>query len=500
MLKVSHYDYIRTAHRVYGKKIREIARETGHSKNTVKKILRGEYAAYKKRENQPYPVLGPYIKIIDKWLEKDKGRDKKQRHTGVRIYRRLKQEHGYSGGETTVRRYVREAKIRLGQGDKEALIPLEPPIGKEAEVDWGTARAVIGGEEVTLKLFCMRSKYSGKHFVRCYPCERQQALFDAHIRGFAFFGGIFPLLIYDNMKTAVQKVFQGKERRLQQEYSRFQSYYNFTPRFCNPGKGHEKGGVEGLVGYSRRNYMVPVPEAESLEKLNENLLRDCLDYGEHRCSGREKAVNEYFEEEKSSLLALPPHEFTNILTIQSKIDKYSTVIVDKNRYSVSTDYVGVKVNVLLSVDRVKIYWDKKLLSSHGRMYGSSKWSLEPFHYLELIQKRPQAFDSARPLKEWRKQWPESLERLLERFCAKQGHTKGVRDFISVLMFYRHYPGQTVEAAVEQALESHISSSDGVKHLLVGMNKKEDGQFSSLDNWESLPEPDISAYGELGGEI
>ena len=173
-------------------------------------------------------------------------------------------------------------------GEKEAFIPLEPPIGKEAEVDWGTAKAIIGGEEVTLKLFCMRSKYSGKHFVRCYPCERQQALFDAHIHGFAFFRGIFPLLIYDNMTTAVQKVLQGKERRLQQEYSRFQSYYNFTPRFCNPGKGHEKGGVEGLVGYSRRNYMVPVPEAESLEKLNENLLRNCLNFGEHRYSGREK--------------------------------------------------------------------------------------------------------------------------------------------------------------------------------------------------------------------
>jgi transposase len=500
MLKVNHYDYVRTAHRVYGKKIREISRETGHSKNTVKKILRGEYSSYKERENQPYPVLGPYIKIIDKWLEEDKVRDKKQRHTGVRVYQRLKQEHDYSGGESTVRRYVREAKIRLGMGEKEAFIPLEPPIGKEAEVDWGTAQAVIGGEDVTLKLFCMRSKYSGKHFVRCYPCERQQALFDAHIRGFAFFGGIFPILIYDNMTTAVQKVFQGKERRLQHEYSRFQSYYNFTPRFCNPGKGHEKGGVEGLVGYSRRNYMVPVPEAESLEKLNENLLRNCLDFGEHRYSGREKTVNEYFDEEKSSLLALPSHEFTNILTIQSKVDKYSTVLVDKNRYSVPTQYTGRGVNVLLSVDMVKIYWDNKPLSSHARLYGSSRWSLEPFHYLELIQKRPQAFDSARPLKQWRKEWPESLERLLERFCAKQGHTKGVRDFISVLMFYSHYPKQTVEAAVEQALEGQISSSDGVKHLLVSMNKKRDEQFSSLDNWESLPAPNISVYGELGGGI
>ena len=189
MLTVDQYSYIRTAHRVYGKKIKQIARETGHSKNTIKKMLRGEYSGYKPRIEQPHPVLGPYHYLIDQWLRQDKERPKKQRHTAVRIYNRLRQEHGFKGAETTVRRYVREAKHRLGIGSQQVFIPSDPQIGVEAEVDWGGCSAILAGVHTRLRLFCMRSKYSGKHFVCCYPCERQQALFDGHLKGFAFFGG-----------------------------------------------------------------------------------------------------------------------------------------------------------------------------------------------------------------------------------------------------------------------------------------------------------------------
>lgn len=497
MLKVAQYDYIRTAHRVYGKKIKEIARETGHSKNTVKKILKGEYKRYKTREHQPYPVLGPYIEIIDQWLQDDQHSPKKQRHTAKRIYQRLQQENGYTGGESTVRHYVREAKIRLGLGKQKAFIPLEPEIGREAEIDWGTVTAVIGGDEMTVKFFCMRSKYSGKHFVRCYPCERQQALFDAHIHGFRFFGGVFPVLIYDNLTAAVQKVLQGKDRRLQEAYTRFQAYYTFTPRFCNPGQAHEKGGVEGLVGYARRNYMVPIPHAESMEALNERLLKQCIAHGAHRLEGRDKTVTDYFEEEKDCLLPLPATDFSTSETLPGKADKYATVMIDKNRYSVPTWYAGLKVTVILSVDRVDIFWQGKLAATHKRLYGANKWSVEPFHYLKLIQQRPQSFDSARPLKEWRKEWPECLEKLLEHFCEKQGHNKGVKDFISVLMLYEDHSSDDMETAVELALERKVSSSEGVKHILLYLVDESNFYPPPLDTWPSLSSPDLSAYGELG---
>lgn len=500
MLKVDQYDYIRTAYRVYGKKIKQIARETGHSRNTIKKVLRGEYIGYKPRVQQPYPVLGPYLKVIDRWLENDKERPKKQRHTAVRVYNRLLQEHDFKGSEPTVRRYVREARLKLGVGARQVFIPSDPQAGFEAEVDWGRCTAILGGKETRLKLFCMRSKFSGKHFVRCYPCERQQALFDGHIHAFAFFGGVFPVLIYDNLTTAVQKVLRGKKRILQESYDKFRSYYNFAPRFCNRGQGHEKGGVEGLVGYSRRNYMVPVPKAESLEELNKKLLQDCLLYGEHRIAGRERTVNELYEAEKDHLIPLPDIPFSNLEAYGGKVDKYSTVIVDKNHYSVPTAYAYLKVNVVLYVNCVEIFYGSKKIASHKRLYNNNKWSLKPEHYLELIQQRPQAFESARPIRQWRETWPFCLERLLERFCQKQGHTKGIKDFIWVLMLYKDHDAKDIKAAVEQALSAHVSSSQAVEHILI--NKKDDCNlsFSSLDNWQTLPPPDVSVYAQIGGAL
>ena len=252
---MDQYELVRTAHRVYGKNISELSRMSGHSRNTIKKAIRGEPWGYKERQHQPFPVLGPYLEIINSWLERDKAQPKKQRHTARRIYNRLVEEHDYKGGESTVRRYVKVAKIDLGLDTPQAFIPCDPEAGYEAEVDWGTATAIIAEERIRLKFFCMRSKYSGKHFVRFYPCERQQAFFDAHIHAFHFFGGVFPVLIYDNLTTAVRKVLRGKKRIEQETFRKFRAFYSFEARFCNPDSGHEKGGVEGLVGFARRNYM-----------------------------------------------------------------------------------------------------------------------------------------------------------------------------------------------------------------------------------------------------
>ncbi len=497
MLKVDQYELIRTSHRVYQKDISEISRETGHSRNTIKKALRGEPWGYKQRFRQPYPVLGSYLEIIDQWLENDKKNPKKQRHTARRVYNRLVSEHGYGGAESTVRKYVREAKVRLCLNAPAVFIPLAPDSGVEAEVDWGSATAIIGDETRQLKFFCMRSKYSGKHFVRFYPCERQQAFFDAHIHAFLFFGGVFPILIYDNLTTAVQKVLKGKKRIEQESYSKFKAYHNFTSRFCTPGEGHEKGGVEGIVGFSRRNYMVPVPEASSLEDLNQRLLDECFSYGTHTIDGRSNTVDELFESEKDSLIASPDIPFSNIQIYDGKADKYATVVVDKNRYSVPTRYAGFKMRILLYVDRVEICYGSKKLSSHERVYGNNKWILDPGHYLELIQQRPMAFNSARPIRQWRQSWPKVLEQLLSRFCAAQGETKGIKDFISVLMLYQHHDSSEIDAVVDLAMQSYISSSEGVKHLLIYANSK-DIQQAPLNNWSSFPDADLEDYAPLGG--
>lgn len=163
------------------------------------------------------------------------------------------------------------------------------------------------------------------------------------MRTFAFFGGVFPVLIYDNLTTAVRKVLRGKDRVEQEGFCKFKAYHSFEARFCNPDNGHEKGGVEGLVGLARRNYMVPVPEAESLEGLNEKVLRQCFAYGNHRMGGRDRKVNELYEDEKEYLLAIPEQAFSNVKIIDGRADKYATLIVDKNRYSVPSRYADFRV-------------------------------------------------------------------------------------------------------------------------------------------------------------
>ncbi len=450
MVKMDQYELIRTSHRVYGKSAREIARETGHSRNTIKKALAGQPWSYRPRCHQPYPILGPYLSSIDGWLLDDRKAPKKQRHTAHRVYERLVAEYGFSGSESTVRHYVHETKIRLGITSQAVFIPLDPDIGREAEIDWGAAVVFLQGERLTVKYFCMRSKYSGKHFVRCYPCERQQVFFDAHLHAFEFFGGIFPVLIYDNLTVAVRKMLRGKHRVEQKAFLEFRSYHSFEARFCHPAQAHEKGGVEGEIGYVRRNYLVPVPEAESFQALNELVLRRCVQSGTHRISGREQSVNELFEQERSQLLSLPCPRFTTVATLSHKVNTYATVRVDRNHYSVPTQYVGLTLQVLLDVDRIRLCYRQQEVACHERVFGCDKWQLKPEHYLELLRQRPQAFETARPIKQWRPQWPACFETLLERLCERNGRNHGIKEFLSVLLLHREHSEEDITAAVELA--------------------------------------------------
>jgi len=252
------------------------------------------------------------------------------------------------------------------------------------------------------------------------------------------------------------------------------------------------------VGYVRRNFMVPVPGADSLEELNQKLLEQCCAYGDHRMAGRQQTVNELFEQEKGDLIALPAVPFENVETRSGKVNKYSTVIIDKNRYSVPVRYAGLKVQVLMYVDRVDIFQSGKKIASHGRMFGNNKWQLDPLHYLELIYRRPQAFESARPIRQWRKRWPDCFDALLERFCSKLGQTKGTREFIEVLMLFEDHEYSDVIDAVEKALSANAGSSEAVEHLLIKLAPA--SGVVPLSSWCRLSPPDISVYDQIGGVI
>lgn len=497
MLTMDQYEMIRTSHRVYGESVKKIAKRTGHSRNTIRKALRTGPQCYSARSTQPYPVLGPYLPIIDDWLAQDKDQPRKQRHTAQRVYHRLVAEHGYRGCSSNVRKYVRETKLRFGLTTCTVFLPLEADAGREAEVDWGQAYAEIDGVVERLHYLCMRSKGSGKPFLRFYRCERQQALFDGMLHAFVFFGGIFRILIFDNLKTAVYRILQGKNRQEQEAFTLFRAYHNFEARYCNPAAGNEKGGVEGLVGFARRNFLVPLPKAASIEELNERVLAQCIAYGNHTISGREKPVEVLYEEEKSALLPLPAALFENIPPPLTKNpDKYSTIIIEKNRYSVPTHLAGYPIRVICRIDDLELFVNGKRVAVHPRLYGSGKWQLDPDHYLELLRQRPLAFDSARPIKRWREHWPPEMELLLEHFRQVHEGNRGTKEFIDVLLLFRDHPAEAVEAAVVQALATGIRNHEGVRHLLHHQSPVV--ATTPLEQYPRMPEADVAVYAALGG--
>ncbi|MCG8605388.1 IS21 family transposase [bacterium] len=499
---MSQYELIKTAHRVYGKSIRQISREFGHSRKTVRKALREVSPRYQRKGTPVSPVMDGHRETILSWLRSDLKVPRNQRHTARRIYIRLVEEYDFRGAESTVRRYVRHLKIDEGLYKREAFIPLEPEVGKEAEVDWGRAVVIMAGEKRTVELFCMRSKYSGRDFVRAYPHARQEAFFDGHIHAFDYFGGVFPKLVYDNLSSAVLQVLKGKKRIEQQSFIAFRSYYTFESCFCNPGKGHEKGGVEGLVGYARRNYLVPLPEVASFEELNERLLRGCLARGYHQISGKPATINALSEVEQPLLLPLPATAYPVKQVFAANVDHYSTVKADCNRYSVPTYYAGLKVHVELGVERVLIYYNRDKIAEHPRAFGKDKWALNPFHYLELLEKKPMAFESARPIRQWRVAWPASYERLLEHFRHKNGQSGGTRAFLKVLLLLKQYPQVLVARAIEEALQLGLSDAASLE-LLIKQWQAPAKRIAPLEMTD-LPElagyqiepPDLDSYGAL----
>ena len=328
---MDQYELIRTAHRVYKKSIRQIARETGHTRRTVRKVLAGQEPKYRREKEPACPVMDPVAGIVDAWLQADRDQPVKQRHTAHRVWQRLVEEHEFTGAEPTVRRWVRERKTRLGWNQTGAVVPLDPEHAREAEVDWGTAWVRMNGQDRQVKLFCMRSRYSGKAFVRAYPWERQEMFLDGHIRGFDWYGGVFPTLVFDNLKTAVKQILRGKGRVEQTRFTAFRAHYTFEARFCNPARGQEKGGVEGLVGFARRNFLVPVPEVTDFDELNAQLLERCGADDQRRIGGRsdDRTIGKRHGAERAYLLALPgTREFIGILQLHQDwdLDRVSSAI------------------------------------------------------------------------------------------------------------------------------------------------------------------------------
>jgi len=351
MLKVADYELIRRKFYLDGESARAIAKQLGHSRKTVAKAVANPVPlGYRLREPRERSAIERYRPIIDAWLEEDQSRPRKQRHTAQRIYERLRDEQGYTGSASSVRRYVAWRK----QGQGEVFVPLCFAPGEEAQVDWGEATVIHNGVERKVQLFCMKLCHSHAVFVRAYERANLESFLDGHVRAFAFFGGVPKRIAYDNLKSAVVYVGRGRERRLNRRFVELRSWYLFDSRFCNVAKGNEKGHVENLVKRSQRTFLTPLPEIQDLDALNAKLLGNCLAELD-RTDAEGQSYRTLWEKEKPCLLALPAAAFPACQERSSIVDKESLVQFDGHLYSVPVRRAHHPCVLKGFVDRVEIF-------------------------------------------------------------------------------------------------------------------------------------------------
>ena len=472
------YGRVRRAVRVEGRSQRAVAREFGLSRETVRKML--QYAVppgYQRQQPIKRPKLGPWLGVIDAILNDDKQRPPKQRHTSKRIFERLKEEHGFTGGYTIVKDYVRTATLR-GQ---EMFVPLMHPAG-EAQVDFGEALVVIAGVEQKAHYLVMDLPQSDDCFVAAFPAETTEAFLEGHVHAFAHFGGVPTRILYDNTRIAVAKILGGEERQRTRAFSELQSYYLFADKFGRPAKGNDKGKVEGLVGYARRNFMVPIPRVSSWQELNAHLEQQCQKRRERRLRGHSETIGERFERDRAALLPLPAAPYEACEKISTRVSSLSLVRYRSNDYSVPTQYGHRQVWVKGYVHEVVIASGSEVIARHERNYEREVVVFDPLHYLALLEQKTRALDQAAPLAGWR--LPESfvqLRRLLEARLRKHGS----REYVQVLRLLETFNIVEVTLAIEDALQLGTISFDAVRHLLLCRIERRPPRLD-MENYPHLP--------------
>jgi transposase len=500
MISVEQREKIRRAYFVEEKKIRQIAREFKCSRPTIRKAIASpEPPSYTLTAARPAPVLGPYKDQIKALLAENEQLPRKQRYTGRKIFQLIEKD-GYDGSESTVRGYI--AQLRGTKKRRKVYIPLEFDPGTDGQVDWGEAVAIIAGERVTVQLFYMRLCYSRKLFMMAFPNQKQEAFFDGHVRAFQHFQGVPQRLSYDNLKVAVMRILEGRNRQEQEAFIVFRSHYLFESHFCTPGKGNEKGRVEEGVGFGRRNFMVPIPNVASFEELNRHLLIQCQADDRRRVDRQPVTIGEAWEMEKPHLLPLPERDFDCCVTRAATLNPYSQVVLDTNRYSVPADKAYRNLVLKAYPFQVDILHLDEVLASHRRCYGREQDVFDPLHYLPLLEQRPGAFEHAKPVRRWREKWPPVYERFLERLQQQELNGQSIREFVRVLKLHRDHPAELVEQAVKQALEYGCIRADGVE-LCLRQLLNPDTPVSALSlvdlpTWAMVGEqpPDLNCYDQL----
>jgi transposase len=482
MFAVEVYAAVRHFVFIEGNSRREAARVFGLSRETVSKMCRFSLPpGYTRTKPVKKPKLGTLLPVIDAILEADRTAPAKQRHSAKRIFERLRDEHGYAGGLTVVRDYVRVARGRL----RETFVPLAHPPG-HAQVDFGEAIGLIGGVRQKIHFFCMDVPQSDAPFVKAYPAETTEAFLDGHVSAFAFFGGVPLSVLYDNTTIAVAKICGDGRRERTRAFTELQSHYLFRDRFGRPGKGNDKGKVEGLVKYARSNFLTPIPQAASFDALNGMLEERCRRRQGERAGRHSETIGERLVVDLESFRDLPAVPLEPCEKRAARVSSTALVRYRGNDYSVPTAYGFRDVVVKGFVDEVVILCAGEEIARHRRCYGTGTFVFEPLHYLALIETKPNALDQAAALKDW--DLPEAFQHLRHLLEARMGN-RGRREFIQVLRLMEAIPMEIVASAVTEAIRLGAIGFDAIKQIALARVEQRPARLE-LTAYPHLPKMDV----------
>ena len=453
---------IRREYFVRGKSIKEIVRDLHVSRNTVRKVVRSGITVLEyERSVQPMPKLGPWKADLDRLLGENAGKSVRERLTLIRIFEELR-GLGYDGGYDAVRRYARTWQREQASLSAAAFVPLSFDPGEAYQFDWSHEVVLINGTTVTVKVAHVRLCHSRMLFVRAYPRESQEMVFDAHDRAFGFFKGACTRGIYDNMKTAVEAIFVGKERQYNRRFLQMCGHYLVDPVACTPASGWEKGQVENQVGLVRERFFAPRIRVKSYEELNDWLLDRCVAFAKAHphpeIQGR--TVWNVFEEER---LKLVPYagRFDGFHAVPASVSKTCLVRFDNNRYSVAAGAVGRPVEIRAYADRIELRQEGRLVGEHERCFGRGQTIYDPWHYVPVLARKPGALRNGAPFKDWI--LPASLERIRRKLATA---SDGGRQMVDILTAVLSDGLPAVEAACEEALREGVHSADVVLNILA----------------------------------
>ena len=411
MLKMAQKQYIKHLYENEGKSLREIGRITEHSFETVKKYAYEENwneAQLPNLEPARYPVMGEYIDTVNEWLEDDYRAPRKQRHTATKVFTRLRDECGFTGSYSCVKKYYRKKKFLMRQQNV-GFLPLAQPQA-HAQIDFGKFHYFDAlnrdkdGFALTISL-----PYSNHGLTQVLPSENQECLLEGMKRIFNYIGGTPIRIKADNMTTAVAHVGKGTHRDLSEGFARFMLHYRFQSDFCNPASGNEKGNVENKVGYSRRNFLVPVPTIEDFDVYNEQLLVLCEKDADRIHYKHHVPIRELWEEEKQKLLYLPEFEYDVFKLETVRLNKYGYATIETNSYGLSPELAGQTAQAKIYFDRIELFYDRTLLKVYPRSYERGKEILDWTQYVGTLCKKPGAVEHTRFFNQLPKLWREHLK-------------------------------------------------------------------------------------------